>query len=251
MEQSSSSKEPELCGIVPYDPATQFCVENSVYDKCGGQEYNLAAEGCSDGIILPKCGNTLYDPAAQFCAGNSIYDKCGDKTYSPATQFCDTRDDKLYRWVKIGSQTWMAENLNYAPKTGNSWCYGDDASRCDTYGRLYDWATATEVCPAGWHLPSYDEEWGMLINFAGGSSTAGAKLKAKSPSWDGTDDYGFNALPGGSFETAVGREGAWWTASSYGGIYAVCYRMSSGSGNVEGFQTDKSFGFSVRCVKDN
>jgi uncharacterized protein (TIGR02145 family) len=97
----------------------------------------------------------------------------------------------------------MAENLNI--KTDGSWCYDNDESNCDKYGRLYNWNAAKTACPAGWHLPSR-EEWGNLAKAAGGTGEygtggkAGKKLKAKS-GWDnkgnGTDDYGFSVLLGG------------------------------------------------------
>jgi uncharacterized protein (TIGR02145 family) len=182
--------------------------------------------------------------------------------------FTDSRDGQTYRTVRIGGQTWMAENLNYA--ADGSWCYCDlviwasteealqaerDAN-CGKYGRLYDWNTAAEVCPAGWHLPS-SEEWDALDNFVG-KLNAGAKLKSKSPDWDGGDDYGFSALPGGirtsegSFGD-IGSFGLWWTATKTGnddsGVY---YRsMSAGRPDITGHHTNgKDAGYSVRCIKD-
>jgi uncharacterized protein (TIGR02145 family) len=135
--------------------------------------------------------------------------------------FLDTRNSNTYKWVKIDTQIWMAENLNY--DTTGSKCYNDSESNCDTYGRLYDWATAKTVCPTGWHLPS-DAEWSTLETTVGGYSVAGKHLKSKS-GWnyysgvENLDTYGFSALPSGrgdsdgSFSN-VGNNGYWWSATA-------------------------------------
>ena len=77
----------------------------------------------------------------------------------------DPRDGKKYKTVKIGNQTWMAENLNY--EIADSYCYNNDTSNCDKYGRLYTRDAALKACPAGWHLPSMDE-FKTLIETVGG-----------------------------------------------------------------------------------
>jgi len=194
------------------------------------------------------------------------------------TGFYDTRDNKFYKTVTIGSQTWMAENLNYQPSTGNSWCYANRADSCIKYGRLYDWATAMDieplfnemlwggsdvkhqgVCPVGWHLPSR-AEWNTLADYAGGSSTAGTKLKSKSGWYTNvynTNDFYFSALPGGrrntydggSF-TNSGYDGYWWTATEDDGRYAYNRSMNYFYVNVYEYDYVKAYGVSVRCVGD-
>jgi len=116
--------------------------------------------------------------------------------------FKDGRDGKTYKYVIIGTQTWMAENLNY--ETVESKCYGNEPANCEKYGRLYNWEEAVSLCPNGWHLPS-DKEFGILDDYVGeyGGNIA-EKLRA-TVGWhndegndeNGTDDYGFAALPGG------------------------------------------------------
>jgi uncharacterized protein (TIGR02145 family) len=154
--------------------------------------------------------------------------------------FTDSRDSKIYKTVKIGSQIWMAENLNY--NASGSKCYDNTPANCNKYGRLYNWNTAIKACPSGWHLPG-KAEWDEAV---GGYSIAGTKLKAKS---------GFSALPGGlgfsigSFSN-VGNRGIWWSSSEIDSDnayywYIYYYDEYVGSGN------DVKRGLhSVRCVKD-
>jgi len=152
------------------------------------------------------------------CGGGDKKDKgSGQKDSSGGTSFVDSRDGKKYRTVKIGEQVWMAENMNY--ETANSKCYDDDAVNCAKYGRLYNWDDAKAACPAGWHLPG-KEEWDTLVDYAGGENTAGKKLKSKT-GWkdtgNGTDEYGFAALPGGAEAIGdfydAGNGGYWWSAT--------------------------------------
>ena len=170
--------------------------------------------------------------------------------------FTDTRDGQTYKTVKIGTQKWMAQNLNY--KTDSSWCYKNSLSYCKKYGRLYDWKTAKTVCPKGWKLSSR-EDWDRLVATADGEEITGKKLKSKN-GWDeygnSTDNYGFSALPGGrrysddSFYLA-GNYGNWWTAPENGDDGAYGRGMSYGSDDVNEGKYDKSNGFSVRCVMDS
>jgi len=175
------------------------------------------------------------------------------------SSFTDPRDNKTYKIVTIGTQTWLAENLNY--ECDGSKCYDNDPANAQKYGRLYNWETAKEACPPGWHLPS-KYEWGILTDAIGGYQTEGQKLKAKSGwneegggSGNGTDICGFSALPGGYgssngiFDDA-GIRGYFWTASeSYENF--IYYRgMDRVSENATWFDDDKSYLYSVRCVKD-
>jgi uncharacterized protein (TIGR02145 family) len=150
-------------------------------------------------------------------------------------EFTDSRDGQVYKWVKIGNQVWMAENLNY--ETPNSWWYDNNSANGDIYGRLYTWAAAMNgesssnsvpsgvqgVCPDGWHLPS-DAEWTVLTDYLGGESVAGGKMKEagtvhwNSPNTGATNSSGFTALPGGLSYTSgdfnyLGSIGHWWSAT--------------------------------------
>ena len=181
----------------------------------------------------------------------------GSVTAQQKGTFTDSRDGQKYKTVKIGGQTWTAENMNV--KTGTSWCYDDDESNCKKYGRLYAWSTAAKmVCPSGWHLPSR-QEWDNLTKAAGGEKTAGKKLKARS-SWNnngnGTDSFGFSALSGG-FRTSdddfsgIGEYGYWWTTEENDSGDAYGRLMYDVNGYLFEFNGNKSTGLSVRCVADN
>jgi uncharacterized protein (TIGR02145 family) len=167
--------------------------------------------------------------------------------------FVDKRDKQKYRIVKIGSQIWMAENLNYNIK-GSKCCNKE-------YGRLYDWKAAKMAIPPGWRLPT-DDDWKTLANSAGGIDEAGNKLKAKH-SWtngNGTDDYKFSALPGGDCSPdgnfgGAGNFGSWWTDTECKDDTTLAFNWHL---NSEGFKYKtqvhdgyyhKSQLFSVRCIK--
>ncbi|MDR1812055.1 MAG: hypothetical protein LBQ87_04455 [Candidatus Fibromonas sp.] len=179
-----------------------------------------------------------------------------------------SHEGQSYKTVRIGTQTWMAENLNYEAK--GSVCYNDNPEYCETYGRLYNWETAKKVCPEGWHLPS-SKEWEKMLRFVDGntgsryydSRKAGEYLKARS-GWrrdgNGTDKYGFSALPGGGgyldFSTISGsnfcfarEQGYWWSASEYDGN-AYGRSMVYDLEKVYFQNTAKYRLFSVRCIKD-
>jgi len=186
--------------------------------------------------------------------------------------FTDSRDGRKYRAIKIGGSTWMAENLNYQPTKGESRCYDNDTSNCNKYGRLYDWETAMTVCPSGWYLPARGE-WDSLTLAIGGKRRgekkdevvwrgAGKKLKTKNGwywnsdnglSGNGTDEYGFSAMPGGyrifdgSFHN-VGNGGWWWTAAELNGRAYLRYMLNR-NGNVSEDYDNKTNLYSVRCVR--
>jgi len=193
--------------------------------------------------------------------------------------FTDSRDGKKYKTVKIGTQIWMAENLNYNPGTGNSACYENKPVNCDKYGMLYNWNIAMNVCPNGWHLPN-NGEWDILYSFVdktynpqdlykledgtiyGFSNTAGKHLKAKSnwkddkdKSGNGEDTYGFSALPGGfgyldgDFFNAD-HDGYWWSSNEHYSDNAYDRNIYYGYDYARWYSHSKNYLFSVRCLKD-
>ncbi len=171
-------------------------------------------------------------------------------------ELTDSRDGKRYRTVEIGSQTWMAENLNY--EADGSKCYENNSANCEKYGRLYNWETAKKACPSGWHLPSRSE-YEALDKAVGGEGEAGKKLKAKS-GWNnngnGTDDFGFSALPGGDSYSdsgfyGIGNSGSWWSSSDGKSIYAYNRYIYYNFSDVTKYSGTKSYLLSVRCIRNN
>jgi len=176
---------------------------------------------------------------------------------SGGNQFTDSRDGKKYRTVVIGNQIWMAENLNY--NASGSKCYDNKPANCQKYGRLYNWSTAKTACPKGWHLPSRTE-WEVLTEEVGGEKTEGKVLKATSgwnydrKSGNGTDAYGFSALPGGQSSDGLfnsgGGGGYWWSSSELSASNACSRDVYYDNERAVYTSSDKSKLYSVRCLKD-
>jgi len=195
----------------------------------------------------------------------------------------DSRDGQKYKTVKIGEQTWMAQNLNY--ETSASYCYGDKASNCTKYGRLYTWAAAMDssgtwsangkgcgyirtcsptypvrgVCPSGWHLPSR-AEWETLFTAVGGQSTAGKVLKSTTgwTTYSGItneDAFAFSALPAGYRRGRGGDRyesgyAYFWSSTEDGKFSAFNMDLDYDFDGALLNYDDKDLGFSVRCLKD-
>ena len=216
--------------------------------------------------------------------GSSSVDS-GEPVFGELT---DARDGRVYKTVKLGSQEWMAENLNYAAE--GSLCYEDDEKNCEKYGRLYNWEVALDtsnrgcgdnfsgcrlrsdfhpregICPDGWHVPEH-AEWDTLFAYAdahGEGESAGDALQAyyrddyleKTYS---SDRFGFNVVPAGVFNgkefSGLGTSSEFWTASiettdwlSYISITPSTIHFVKGSGSNV-YMTHISHAVSVRCVK--
>jgi len=161
----------------------------------------------------------------------------------------DKNNSNAYKTVKIGTQTWMAENLNV--ETGNSACYENNEAKCQECGRLYDWETAIKACPKGWHLPS-QAEWAAL-----GNAADGTELKSKS-GWEsdgnGTDKHGFSALPCGRYYDGKflyhGRLAQFWSATENDADHALGIGLDAKNANMDMGNLNKSFLRSIRCVQD-
>jgi uncharacterized protein (TIGR02145 family) len=193
----------------------------------------------------------------------------------------DKRDKRKYKYVTIGNQTWMAENLDAAvfrngdpikevksdeewDKAGfegiPAWCYyGNDQDIGKKYGKLYNWYAVHDkrgLAPDGWHVPD-SMEWQSLADFLGGRETAGELLKS-SEGWmlngNGTDDYGFSAIPGGERrgDGKFHSEGRHIKFSSEeGGVYGAQYILIEFCSKYMVISNiNKTDGLYVRCVRN-
>ncbi len=202
---------------------------------------------CDDGN--PDTYNDAFDDDCQ-CTGN-------------LNVFTDTRDGQMYNTIKIGSQTWMVENLNYIPPFGNSWCYDDNPFHCKFYGRLYDWQTAQSVSPTGWHVPSVDD-WTVLINSLGGLGVASGSMKEaslvfwKPPNVGASNSSGFTALPGGNRITNptpkftdISTYAYFWSSTvSTIGQTAIYYYLVNEHAEIASNVSPQEYAFSIRCIRD-
>ena len=228
------------------DDSKQSNLTTRFYARCV-QEKKAIAKAAEPSPAPPTCTGTK--PADQECH----YSKYKD-------YFEDDRDNnKRYHFVNIGRKNWMAENLNY--NVEGSKCYNDIPGNCEIYGRLYNHKTALDVCPTGWRLPT-DAEWTELTDAIGGLNGTATKLKAGSGwSSNGTDNYGFAALPGGYGNLRNGSEGSfvdfgsarggfWWSATTYAANGAYLRHIGPTLADVNRIDNDVSRLYSVRCVSE-
>ncbi len=276
---SSSSTEPALSSAGEIeDLSGSSSSSDNTTSSCAGVESSSSATSSSASDLVSS-GEESSSSVGEFdwSIPKEAYLN-PDISYGEIT---DARDGQVYKTVKIGNQTWMAENLNYADSVktpsllGHSWCHDNDPKKCKVAGRLYDWAAAIDteklyddgdgidcgigaycevpdntqgICPDGWHLPK-SAEWKTLL------AAAGTKNLKSQWGWlddeAGTDSVGFSAVAYGyrkestGLNRDVGEEACFWSATDYSEVHAYSYRMS------RGVKSDyKDYGFSIRCVKN-
>jgi uncharacterized protein (TIGR02145 family) len=173
----------------------------------------------------------------------------------------------IYHTVAIGKQEWFAQNLK--TEVFGSWCCFDDEKNCDTYGRLYCWYVAVDVCPNGWKLPS-DEDWKVLekhlgmdeeeLNEEGLRGTIeGGLLKDTVMLWDqpnenASNNIGFNALPGGpryklGMYGLLGHNATFWTSTETDSSHAFFRYLGNSHARIGRIDNEKVEGHSVRCMR--
>ena len=247
----SSLADAGQCGA-PETGALVYNHEDGKLYVCDGGGWTVlnGDNGSSEAASSPTFSSATVSSSSVNHAANPCV---GDK-------FTDGRDGKVYACVTIGTQTWMAENLNFGElvdvskiQTGASvnsaqkYCQQNNAQNCTTYGGLYQWHTAMAlpasyantyaveeidrvhrgICPEGWHIPT-ELEWDGLAGAIGGTSN-GAKLKSTagwqsySGGGNGTNATGFNAMPASGWYDYfgdIGRDALFWTTTEDSTAYA-------------------------------
>ncbi len=280
-----------FCDGATYNLSTHFCANTGTKDTvvalCGGDSYNLSTHFCANtgtkDTVFALCGGDSYNLSTHFCANGNTY-KTSEYSFV-TTEYLnqtmlkngnygylvDSRDKQVYRTIQIGTQTWMAQNLNYGSAQGTNgtnamyFCPGNFANNCATHGKLYKWSFAkNDACPTGWHLPD-TTDFRTLINAAGGETIAGMKLKAETGWFDGegessgngSNDYGFSAIPtglrdnNGDFRYGGGR--AFFLTSTENAndeVYRLILNTEYNSAYLGNGTGKKNEAYSVRCIKD-
>ncbi len=217
------------------------------------------------------------------CGGGASKEEGATKEEGTATEVADggtSKEEGASKEVTIGKQVWMTENLDVDKfRNGDpiphvitdeewekarenkqpAWCYyGNDPSNGVKYGKLYNWYAVRDprgLAPAGWHIPSL-QEWTVLTDYLSGKDVAGTKMKSSS-GWkkgNGTNESGFSGVPGGSrsiygWFNDIGQYGYWWSSTELlaNGSYIGLNYLSD---SVNGPNTERDRGFSVRCLRD-
>jgi len=236
-----------------------------------------AESSISDTLVFSSDANglvatlpiTSIDTAGILVAGDLYTSGVWNRWKNPAITYQyirDLRDGQIYPTIQIGTQTWIAKNLDY--KADSSWWPFNRQDSGSKYGRLYTWAATMNLpdscnkifctlpdscrstgcksytvpqlrgnCPIGWHIPSATE-WRVLAdyaasNYAAGSDDGGTYLKSQ-VGWssNGVDNFGFWAMPAGYYLGALGvmrngKDGNWWTSSEYPDAFGSSARSQS------------------------
>lgn len=201
----------------------------------------------SSSLEIESSSSIALSSSSETPTVKSIYD-------AENNTLTDLRDNQVYRTVTIGTQIWMAENLNYEYKAGSkSFCYNDSTKYCNLYGRLYAYDVKNvQICPEGWHLPD-SVEWNNLIG-----EKLNESLKADS-SWrtwqgkptDGTNETGFSVYASG-YKNWVNKYNALGQIALFmikdkRRVLQILYNLDEPRFSID----DDFTAVSIRCLKDS
>ena len=308
LNECTINRNNEVAGIAGLEMAGIFICKNEIWDAAKPSQkiaYDLEVdtydEKCSSssdiGKIINGKKNTNY---RYYCSSNGwesieyfSWNIPKDIRLNPDKNYetmIDTRDNKEYKTIVIGEQTWMAENLNYYNLTitpsleKTSKCPGDNPDYCEVTGRLYTWAAAIDsakleanlessivcgygkacnlpekvqgICPNGWHLPSYNE-WKALYDYTNGELMAQtgwssfSEYRSSYPiTYPHSDTFGFSAMPNKSNNSFWSSADNYYN-SNYTYTIECYYGYDSDIENCEISSISKDLYTSIRCIKDD
>jgi len=244
-------------------------------------------DGKGDGFFISTLQNLLPDVTyyLRAYATNAIGTGYGaERSFMVSKILIKDVDGNLYHVINIGSQAWLAENLqttrlmdstaialvvdnsqwSSAKLVTSAYCwYGNnEQDNRYLYGALYNWYAvgSGKLCPKGWKVPT-DADWTVLSDYLGGSTLAGGKLKEsstnfwKKPNTGATNDYYFSAMPGGwrsptGLYDNIGSFGYWWSSTTPQVNVANYRHIYYGNTSMTKGVVDQSYGLSVRCIKN-
>ena len=276
---NSAESEGDSSSSMPFSSSSQRLSSSSAVQSSSSFSSSVGVSSSSL-LVVSSSSVTLQLSSATPLSSSAIA-----SSSSSTEDGTLTYEGQTYKTVTIGTQTWMAENLNYGDSVqspnlkGSSWCYNNSVDSCAKYGRLYQWASAMDInpiytdslwegsdvnhqgiCPHGWHLPNNDE-WSVLYDYVemnNGSEGVGMSLKSTS-GWysegNGMDCFGFSALPTGNHGVSqfndVSKFATFWSAtenkSNGAGSWSLRYAKD---GFYDLSSNGKFAGFSVRCLKN-
>ncbi len=278
----SAYKGTEEKTFITTPDSTRVYISENLKGNIGGfavSGRNATKEGETDYMKVNSDSTTIYTTltaVGNMNVNGNIYTG-GTVSTPPISDI----DGNVYQTIKIGTQTWMTENLKTGTyNTGlpislaDVTYYDDDISNVDSMGLLYSYYAAVEnpegICPDGWHVPD-EYDWEDLFTFLGGIdysnnlTSVGEKMIEPSSSWlnlmiNVTNQSGFSGRPGGyAFDDGgtwlyldKGSSGRWW-GWGVGSNVAASYHLNGeeGLGYPTTYTTAPAEAFSVRCIKDN
>ena len=250
----------------------------------------LDVSSTTKGFLPPRMTTTERDliasPATGLVIFNTITNGLEIKSITGWISLKASSDVVFLPTIVIGTQQWMEKNLEvvtyrngdviaqvtdataWAGLTTGAWCYyNNDVANGAIYGKLYNWYAVNDtrgLAPTGWHVPT-DAEWTILTDKLGGVSVAGGKMKSvgttiwTTPNTSATNESGFSGFPGGYRDTNGtfsnvgyygGYYGGWWSSSEYNTATALNRYLYHSFGGTSSFNYYKTYGFSVRCLRD-
>ena len=247
-----------------------------------GYESNFSVRCVKGDGVVPVSSSSVSSSSVSSSsrtkqAGAEPLLEAADEQFNPDIEYgtmTDSRDGKTYKTVKVGSATWMAENLNYAGnEIGVSTCFNDDDRFCELYGHFYSRSAAMNssscayksscdlgtghiqgICPDGWHIPT-NKEAQDLVNLASGHALPLMSAKGwKTGITPGTDTYGLSFVGAGCYCSddgfhSLGEYGRLWVYYASSTQYYIVIRGLENEAEVWDYNDEECYN-PLRCVKD-